>query len=1176
MPPPELATTSRPDQITRLAGRERKTTSIRTIQDMTSIETITRHSDLASEASPERDTAVPQNRAPGIRTLVFERSPESATTLDPATPAFIPGVPYRQAFQEAAPESRVRGHVTYADAARSPPLTIYMPAPSITPPRLSPSQKTGDNRPAPTSTAVAGQTPEGTGAGHAEFNRPTPELLPSSRSPQQHASESRPTPTTSIEAGRQLEGTGVDQDELKLRGAMQGEKILFPLPIPGTITCDLCRPPVSWRRKKSNHRDALRHMQELHDARTVAAFRCTRCGYATTTLHAGNRHLSRSCTGVRALEEAPQEVGPTELRDDGTLVLLWPARPSSCPIQDCTFVTSASGVTVATSLDHHLARRHGTQMGRRLWKCTYCNKTMAGLETREHRCGGPRPTKVAGPKRPRVRPPVPAPAQQKVSSLTSRKRQDEQRRTTAAREDLPGGDRYLSTDEGEDHDEDSLPPPDWTPPRDDTESAGEREDDANMPSLPDTARPEPRDQDLSAGRGEDHDSLPPDGNDEVRATPRPGTTMRPGPESPPTPSNSTNPIEELSPTLVAAIRHIDTSGGSTGGIYVNERVQHGLNGVGPDDSIDLFATPTRGEPRTVMGSPMTPHTTPTEDNNNSPPSPVGPIHTPDISPTGSEGPPHQDQPVAAEIDSIWDIPGEGQQTSWPVPSSDTPPAPTQDTDNDDGGIPQPGWQDRMPEVTPPRASGDTRVSRVNQEGDSPEAGEDSLAVDTHDDEETVTRAAFSARWKEAFLGCHRGNLDQTMEEFTKELLKVANRLLSRTSVAKSNNNSARRRAPPADTNEPDPAPRSSAGIQQRRRRNQHRHQQRRVRRQQHHRPEDASKLQRLYGRYPRKALRKVLGEESPYYSGGRDRLCQYIAETYHSRTVSRDQVAEARRLYDNCSWEPPTDEELEALQSPPSADEVLGRLRRTVNTSPGMDRIEWRHLKVIDRTGSLLQTVLSAVHALGIPSSWKQSRTIMIHKKGDTDDPSNFRPISLLSTLYKLYSGILASRLTKTATSHGWLSAEQKGFLPGVRGIQEHTFLLQTAIDEAKKNYGDLSIAWLDLTNAFGAIPHPVLGQLFESLPIPDLLRQHLTDIYTDNHWEFVCEEGSVEAQPVSGVRQGDGLSPIIFNLASEPLVRAAAEGQGIPSLRQDRPEHDIRGRYRSASPDTCRPTDNT
>ena len=156
---------------------------------------------------------------------------------------------------------------------------------------------------------------------------------------------------------------------------------------------------------------------------------------------------------------------------------------------------------------------------------------------RDEGCGGPRRSKTTGPKRPRVCPLVPAPAQRKESSLTSRKRQDEQRRTTndgdearpaaglprrplrpetprlttAAREDLPGGDRNQSTDEGEDHHEDSLPPPDWTPPRDDTGSAGEREDDANMPSLPNTARPEPRGQRLSAGRGEDHESLPPDG-----------------------------------------------------------------------------------------------------------------------------------------------------------------------------------------------------------------------------------------------------------------------------------------------------------------------------------------------------------------------------------------------------------------------------------------------------------------------------------------------------------------------------------------------------------------------------------------------------------------------------------------------------------------------------------------
>ena len=137
---------------------------------------------------------------------------------------------------------------------------------------------------------------------------------------------------------------------------------------------------------------------------------------------------------------------------------------------------------------------------------------------------------------------------------------------------------------------------------------------------------------------------------------------------------------------------------------------------------------------------------------------------------------------------------------------------------------------------------------------------------------------------------------------------------------------AREEPPPAE-----PVPGSSAAINQRRRRNQHRHQQRRSRRHQHHKPAEASKIQTLYGRYPRKALRKVLGEESPYYLGGRDRLEQHVAATYHRSEVSAEDIAEARRHYDNCQWEQPDEEEFWLLQSPPSADEIMRRLRRTVN-----------------------------------------------------------------------------------------------------------------------------------------------------------------------------------------------------------------------------------------------------
>jgi hypothetical protein len=100
--------------------------------------------------------------------------------------------------------------------------------------------------------------------------------------------------------------------------------------------------------------------------------------------------------------------------------------------------------------------------------------------------------------------------------------------------------------------------------------------------------------------------------------------------------------------------------------------------------------------------------------------------------------------------------------------------------------------------------------------------------------------------------------------------------------------------------------------------------------------------------------------------------------------------------------------------------------------------------------------------------------------------------------------------------------------------------LLECAIEQAKLKKRNLTICWLDLANAFGSLPHDFLYQLFSSLPIPDALRNILRDIYSDNIFEFVVGSEIVSIRPTSGVRQGDGLSSIIFNLAAEPLLRCA------------------------------------
>lgn len=98
------------------------------------------------------------------------------------------------------------------------------------------------------------------------------------------------------------------------------------------------------------------------------------------------------------------------------------------------------------------------------------------------------------------------------------------------------------------------------------------------------------------------------------------------------------------------------------------------------------------------------------------------------------------------------------------------------------------------------------------------------------------------------------------------------------------------------------------------------------------------------------------------------------------------------------------------------------------NTAPGADGIEYHDISKLDPDGELLEILYDAVWRLGIPADWKIARTIPIYKKGDPADFGNFRPISLLSTVYKLFSGVIASRLCTVTSNNGWLSAEQKSF----------------------------------------------------------------------------------------------------------------------------------------------------
>ena len=165
---------------------------------------------------------------------------------------------------------------------------------------------------------------------------------------------------------------------------------------------------------------------------------------------------------------------------------------------------------------------------------------------------------------------------------------------------------------------------------------------------------------------------------------------------------------------------------------------------------------------------------------------------------------------------------------------------------------------------------------------------------------------------------------------------------------------------------------------------------------------------------------------------------------------------------------------------------TLKRLRN--NSAPGPDRLRYSSWKNIDPKCEIVPTILNTCRKNGrIPPSWKESTTILIHKGDNPSCMDNWRPIALQNTIYKIYAAIIASRISNWAINGNVISLSQKGFLP-YEGCLEHGFVLQSILQDSRRKKKSLNIAWLDLKDAFGSIPHTTL---FKSLQMTGLHSQH-------------------------------------------------------------------------------------
>ena len=130
---------------------------------------------------------------------------------------------------------------------------------------------------------------------------------------------------------------------------------------------------------------------------------------------------------------------------------------------------------------------------------------------------------------------------------------------------------------------------------------------------------------------------------------------------------------------------------------------------------------------------------------------------------------------------------------------------------------------------------------------------------------------------------------------------------------------------------------------------------------------------------------------------------------------------------------------------------------------------------------SYLTTIIQTVRKSGqIPDTWRKAASILIHKKESTDDPQNFRPITRQSVSLISFTSTIRNAMYEFLSKNNYIENRiQKGFTPGMSGTFEHTAHLAYLIRRAKKKQRSLTIALLDLRNAFGEVHHKLIEAPF-------------------------------------------------------------------------------------------------
>ena len=199
--------------------------------------------------------------------------------------------------------------------------------------------------------------------------------------------------------------------------------------------------------------------------------------------------------------------------------------------------------------------------------------------------------------------------------------------------------------------------------------------------------------------------------------------------------------------------------------------------------------------------------------------------------------------------------------------------------------------------------------------------------------------------------------------------------------------------------------------------------------------------------------------------------------------------------------------------------------------SPGPDEIPVSVFKVCRFILSrpIADIFNHALHTGVFPSKWKSANVTPVLKKGSRYKVLNYRPISLLSVISKVFEGLLHKRIYNHVSSH--IASEQHGFVKKrstITNLAEFTHCIASNMN----NKLQVDAIYTDFSCAFDTVDHTLLLHKIRGFGICGNLHKLLCSYLTDRVQTVKVNSGSSTPELVtSGVPQGSILGPLLFVL---------------------------------------------